>query len=96
MADAARAILAKNGDLTVEQFSAALAKILGNVLSHPGEDKYHRIKAKAKLVQRTIGRGSRRAGRNWVGGARLRDDRLGWRTDATQQGRLKRSELVLP
>jgi baculoviral IAP repeat-containing protein 6 len=54
MADAARAILAKNGDLTVEQFSAALANILGNVLSHPGEDKYHRIKAKAKLVQRTI------------------------------------------
>ena len=54
MADAARAILDKNGDLTVEQFSAALAKILGNVLSYPGEDKYRRIKAKAKLVQQTI------------------------------------------
>ena len=46
--------LDKNGDLTVEQYSAGLAKILGNILAHPNEDKYRRIKAKAKLVQQTI------------------------------------------
>ncbi|CAH0365428.1 unnamed protein product [Pelagomonas calceolata] len=53
-AAAARALLDKNGDLTVEQFSAALTKILGNILAHPAEEKYRRIKAKAKLVQQTI------------------------------------------
>ena len=53
-AAAARALLDKNGDLTVEQYSAGLAKILGNILAHPNEDKYRRIKAKAKLVQQTI------------------------------------------
>ena len=53
-AAAARALLDKNGDLTVEQYSAGLAKILGNILAHPAEEKYRRIKAKAKLVQQTI------------------------------------------
>ena len=53
-AAAARALLDKNGDLTVEQYSAALSKILGNILAHPAEEKYRRIKAKAKLVQQTI------------------------------------------
>ena len=53
-AAAARALLDKNGDLTVEQYSAGLAKILGNILAHPADEKYRRIKAKAKLVQQTI------------------------------------------
>ena len=53
-AAAARALLDKNGDLTVEQYSAALSKILNNILAHPAEEKYRRIKAKAKLVQQTI------------------------------------------
>ena len=53
-AAAARALLDKNGDLTVEQYSAGLAKILGNILAHPNDEKYRRIKARAKLVQQTI------------------------------------------
>ena len=54
MADAARALLEKNGELTVEAVCGAMKKIIGNVLAHPDDPKYRRVKASAKIVQQTI------------------------------------------
>ena len=47
-------VVSRNGDLTASEFSGALAKILEKILENPTESKFRRLKARARIVEKTL------------------------------------------